>query len=174
MARNICAWISIIIILGNPLDRYEKMRVPPAFLPKHTIKPYDLRIHAKNDFLYVKKGKSICGLPQAGELVNKILKEIFSHAGYFEVPHTPSLWTHITRPVQFTLVEDDFDVKFTVKYHTDHLVRALKNNYKKSTDWTEGLYCVITLQWDKNQGRLDFSMTGYIKNQLKNISIKTH
>lgn len=55
--------------------------------------------------------------------------------GYFEVPHTPGLWKHIWRPVQFSLVVDDFSVKYIGKEHTEHLVAALKEDFTLSTDW---------------------------------------
>ena len=61
--------------LGTPLNRYEITRTPLAFSPKHTIKQYDLRKHENNDFVYVEIRKSIYVLPQAGELVNNLLKE---------------------------------------------------------------------------------------------------
>ena len=68
--------------------------------------------------------KDIYGLPQAGELTNKLLKERMDPAGYLEFTCTPILWAHITRPAQFNLVVDDFGVKYTVKEHIEHLVRA--------------------------------------------------
>ena len=102
------------------------------------------------------------GLPHTKAISSNILKERLALAGYFEVTHTPGMWTYITRPVQFTLVLDDSCVKFTSKEDTDHLVRALKNNYKIATDWTGLLYCGMVLQWDYEQCTLDFSRPGYI------------
>ena len=52
------------------------------------------------------------------------------------------------------------------------MVRYLKKNYKIAMDWTGGLNCGITLQWDYEQHTLDFSMPGYIKNNCKNTSMK--
>jgi len=59
--------------------------------------------------------KAICGLPQAGSLANKHLKERLEPHGYREVLHTPGLWKHKNRPVQFSLVVDDFGVKHVGK-----------------------------------------------------------
>ena len=91
------------------------MRAPLALLPDHTIEQYELKRHSNSDFVYVEIKKAIYGLPQAGALTNKLLKESLDPAGYFEVPHTPGLWIHITRPVQFTLIVYDFGVKFIGK-----------------------------------------------------------
>ena len=42
--------------------------------------------------------------------------------------HTPGLWRHVTRPVQFTLVVDDFGVKYVGKEHAVHLIKAIKKD----------------------------------------------
>ena len=48
---------------------------------------------------------------------------------------TPGFWTHAWSPMSFTLVVDDFGVKYVGKKNADHLVRFLKENYKISEDW---------------------------------------
>ena len=63
------------------------MRVPLSLLPGQKNDQYDLRRHAKNDFVYVERRKAVNGLPQAGVLANKLLKERLAPAGYFKVPH---------------------------------------------------------------------------------------
>ena len=153
--------------LGTPLDRFEYMRIPMDMFPQHIIDQYDLLPKAKNGFIYVEIRKAIYGLPQAGALANKLLKKRLAPAGYYEVPHTPGLWKHIHRPVAFSLVVDDFGVKYVGKAHADHLIRALKKDYEISEDWTGGLYCGITLKWDYEKRTLDFSMPGYIKAALE-------
>ena len=92
--------------------------------------------------------KAIYGLPQAGALANKLLKKRLAPAGYYEMPHTPGLWKHVSRPIAFTLVVDDFGVKYVSKKNADHLVTALKGKYKISKDWTGSLYCGIDLRSD--------------------------
>jgi hypothetical protein len=103
--------------LNTPLDRYEYMRVPLGLIPQHLIDQYDLTTKAKNGFVYCEIQKGIYGLPQAGILANKLLKKRLAKFGYFEVPNTPGLWRHIWRPIQFTLVVDDFGVKYVGKEH---------------------------------------------------------
>jgi hypothetical protein len=34
------------------------------------------------------------------------------------------------------------------KEHAHHLIDALEKYYTISKDWTDGLYCGITLKWD--------------------------
>jgi hypothetical protein len=49
----------------------------------------------------------------------------------------------------FTLVVDDFGVKYVRKEHADHLIASIRSTYRKFTeDWTGSLYCGISLDWD--------------------------
>ena len=106
--------------------------------------------------------------PQAGKLANEFLQKKLAPHGYYEVKHTPGLWKHITRPIQFTLVVDDFGVKYTRKKDAEHLLGILEKEFTAvSTDWEGALYCGITLEWDYNKRWLDISMPGYIKKVLK-------
>ena len=127
--------------------------MPPSIFPKHVTKQYDLRNKAKNGFIYLEIRRPIYGLPQAGALANKQLKEQLVPAGYYEVPHTLGLWKHISRPIQFTLVIDDFGVKYVGKQHSNHLIKVLTREYEISEDWTGGLYCGIDLEWDNEKQR---------------------
>jgi hypothetical protein len=103
------------------------------------------------------------GLPQAGILANKLLKKRLAKHGYFELPHTPGLFKHISRPVQFTLVVDDFGIKYVGEDNLQHLLNAIEQDYSISVDRTGGLYCSITLKWNYEQRYLDISMPGYAK-----------
>ena len=106
--------------------------------------------------------KGIYGLLQAGMLANNLLKKRLTKSGYFEVPHTPGLWKHITRPIHFTLVVDDFGIKYEGEEHAKHLLSALQKDYTLDVDWTGSLYCGIKLEWNYAQRTLDISMPGYI------------
>ena len=139
------------------------MWLPLKHFSQHTIDQYNLRENAKNGWVYVKIRKAIYGLPQAGKLANKQLKEHLGPAGYYEVAHTPGLFTHVTRPIQFSLVVDDFGVKYVGKEHADHLIKTLERHYDKIlVDWEGKLYCGITLKRNYSKRFLDISMPGYI------------
>ena len=92
--------------------------------------------HVKNGFVYLEIRKAIYGLPQAGILANKLLRQRLRPAGDYEVAHTPGLWKHVTRPTQFTLTVDDFGVKYVGKEHADHLITTLREHYDVEEDWT--------------------------------------
>jgi hypothetical protein len=72
----------------------------------------------------------------------------------------------VTRPIQFTLVVDDFGVQYVGAEHAQHTISALETEYTFSKDWIGGLYCGITLNWDYANKNVDLSMPGYIKYAL--------
>ena len=79
--------------------------------PKHVIQQYHLQGKEDNGLIYVEIRKAIYGLPPAGALANKLVKKILVPSGYYELPHTPGLWRHVSRPNIFTLVVEDVGVK---------------------------------------------------------------
>ncbi len=122
--------------------------------------------HAKNGFVYLKMRRAVWGLPQAGILANKLLQKRLLPHGYYECTQTPGLWRHLTRPISFTLVVDNFGVKYIGKEHIQHLITCLKEKYELTEDWTGNLYCGISLLWDYEARTLDISMLRYIKKLL--------
>ena len=103
------------------------------------------------------------GLPQAGILANPLLHERLATHGYHELQHTPGFWTHEMCDVWFTLVVDDFGIKYVGKEHADHLLVALGDKNTLETDWTGSLYVDTPLNWDYQQGHVDISMSTYVQ-----------
>ena len=94
--------------LCAPMDGYDYMLMKLTYFLEHVQQQYNLRPHAKNGYVYLKIQRPIYGLPQAGKLPNKYLQDKLCPHGYYEVSHTPVLWKHISRPINFYLVVDDF------------------------------------------------------------------
>ena len=153
--------------LTAPLDRYEYMKMPFDIFPEHTIEQYNLRDKVKDGYIYLECRRCIYGLPQSGALANQLLRQRLAPAGYYEVPHTPGLWKHVTRPIQFSLLVDDFGVKFVGEQHAQHLLTHLKHSYSVSEDWTGSLYAGINLDWDYTKRTLRISMPKYIPKLLQ-------
>ena len=85
------------------------------------------------------------GLPQAGIIAPKLLKKRLELHGYHQSDHTPGLWTHESRPISFSLIVDDFGVKYIGKEHADHLIAVLKEFYVVTEDWDGEKYCGINM-----------------------------
>ena len=153
--------------LTAPLDRYEYMKMPIGLFPSWIIEQYNLMEHVLNGFVYLEMRRAVWGLPQAGILANKLLRKRLLPHGYYECNNTPGLWKHSTRPISFTLVVDDFGVKYVGREHAEHLIACIKKTYELTEDWTGDLYCGIKLNWDYKARTVDLSMPGYIKNVLQ-------
>ena len=61
-------------------------------------------------------------VPQAGILANKRLKRKLEPFGYHKCKNTPGLWYHTTKSITFTLVFDDFGLKYVDKSDVEHLI----------------------------------------------------
>jgi hypothetical protein len=153
--------------LTAALEYFEYMRIPLELFPSWTVEQYNLNKHAYKGFVYIEMRRAVWGLPQAGILANKRLRRKLAPFGYFECVNTPGLWYHETRPISFTLVVDDFGVKYVGKEHADHLIESIKKTYTLTEDWSGDLYCGISLKWDYDARTVDISMPNYIKKKLQ-------
>ena len=79
-----------------------------------------------DDWFYLDIRKDILGFKQAGRIANDRLKAHLAKFGFAPVPITPALWKHDTKPLFFSLIVDDFGVKYIGKENTDHLIQALQ------------------------------------------------
>ena len=152
--------------LNTPMEQYEYMWIPVKYIPANIMQQYQLTPLIHNNMIMVEIRKGMYGLPQAGILANNRLQAHLASHGYIAARHTPGLFTHVTRPLAFTLVVDDFGVKFVGKEHAQHLIDTLSSLYTITTDWTGTLYCGLTLKWDYKNRTVDISMPGYVSRAL--------
>ena len=82
---------------------------------------------------------------------------------------TPGLWTHDWRPIYFTLVVNNFGVKYIENQHADHLVSEIKEHYNVTEDWEGKHYIGLIFDWDYVWRHVHISMLGYIPNALKSF-----
>ncbi len=87
--------------------------------------------------------------------------------GYQQSKLVPGLWKHDTRPIQFTLVVDDFGVSYEGKEHAQHLKNTLEEHYKLTCNWTGTQYIGIKFDWDYKKHQVHLSMPNYVKKALK-------
>jgi hypothetical protein len=120
--------------LGNPLPRFEYMKMLLSRFPEEIIQKYNLNALAVDGWVYIEIRKGMYGLKQAGLLANQLLQSRLAPFGYYPARHTPGLWLHKTRPISFTLIVDDFAVKYAGKQHAEHLRNALLRTNELKTD----------------------------------------
>jgi hypothetical protein len=70
------------------------------------------------------------------------------------------VWLHKTRQISFTLVVDDFAVKYVGKEHAHHLHNALLRSYEITTYWGGTVYSGMMLKWYYQKNTCDISMPG--------------
>jgi hypothetical protein len=116
--------------------------------------------------MYIEVQKCMYGLPQAGILANQLISRRLAIYVYHQTKFTPGLWRHVTLPIQFTLVVDDFGVQYVGKEHARHLIDAIETDYTVSKDWACGLYCGITLKWYYENKHVDLSMPDFMMDVL--------
>ena len=110
--------------------------------------------------------KGMYGLPQAGKIANDKLKLHRYKFGYKPASITPGIWRHQTCTLQFSLVGDDFGIKYERQEYITHLLDALKTNYKISKYWDGKLYCGLNLEWDYYKREVLVSMPNYLTKAL--------
>jgi hypothetical protein len=103
---------------------------------------------------------------QAGVIAQDLLTKRLNKAGYHQSKITPGYWQHDWQPISFTLVVDDFGVKYVNKDNVGHLMSSLSQDYTINTNWKGARYLGLTLDWDYLQCKVHLSMPGYIENAL--------
>ncbi|KAL7480512.1 hypothetical protein ACHAW6_006207 [Cyclotella cf. meneghiniana] len=100
--------------LMKPLKRPEFAKIKLSDIPEEIIHEY--KVHKKatpNGWVYIRCTHGMYGLPQVGSLSHDLLEKCLNEASYYQSPIVPGLWKQTTQPIQFTLVVDNFGVKYT-------------------------------------------------------------
>jgi hypothetical protein len=142
------------------------MKMLLSRFPEEIVNTYNLNALAVDGWVYIEIRKGMYGLKQTGLLATKLLQARLAPFGYYPARHTPGLWLHKTRPIAFSLIVDDFAVKYVGKQHADHLRNALLKMNKLTTDWATKVYSGMTLKWDYKNRTCDISIPGYVSNVL--------
>jgi hypothetical protein len=154
--------------LNTKLLTPEYMRIHSSMIPEEVLQDYDVKQYLDGDgYAYVKITGAIYGLAQSGYLANQDLIKNLAPFGYYPSKRTPGLWHHKTKAIKFSLVVDDFRVKYTKKEDAQHLLDAIAANYPVKADWAGTKYIGINLEWKYTEGEVKLSMKGYVPNALK-------
>jgi hypothetical protein len=161
------------LYLMTPLHCAKFIQIKLSDIPDKVIREYILReITTKNGSINIGAKRGVYGLPQAGLLANKHLKKSLNKHRYRQSKLVPGLWKHDIRPIQITLVADNFGIKYIGEEHAQHLKNALQEYYKLTCNWTGKRYIRITLDWDYNKHHVHLSMPNYVQKALKQFQHK--
>ena len=154
--------------LGTPLDRPEYMRIALKHVPPDIIERYQLQSFIHNGYLLMEITKGIYGLKQAGKLAQDMLTTHLAKHEYMQCPNTPCLFKHKTNSVAFTLVVDDFFIKYKDIKHAEHLIKSLSELYTITTLMgNTQKYIGITMLYNRKAKYIHWCMPGYVHKALK-------
>ena len=122
------------------------MRFSIKMISQEVIDHYNLTDKVTEDgWLYCEIRMAIYGLKESGKLVNVELKTVLVSKGYEPCPFTHGLYRHKTRPIAFSLVVDDFGVKYTNINNAEHLENTIKKYCPIKSNWKGDYYLGMTL-----------------------------
>ena len=142
--------------------RFKLRQIPKDFQEKYRLNSFV--DHA--GYVYAKINKALYGLKESGRIANEDIVDHLALHGYHESEYTCGLFKHHNRNITFTLVVDDFGIKWTKKADLDHLLSILELKYKMKVDMDAKQYVGIDLQWDYDKRELICSMDEYIDTAL--------
>ena len=159
--------------LGSEMSEVFFMWVSRKQIPADIIARYNLEPLFVDDMILVKIVKGMYGLPHAGKLAqDKLLPHLAKH-GYHQCPNTRCLFKHESRPISFTLVVDDFGIKFKGKEHAEHLLNAIKELYEITVDWTGSKYLGIVIDYNREKREMRLSMPKYVENAIERFGAQS-
>jgi hypothetical protein len=124
--------------LNTTMTRYKYMQLRIADMLEDVIEHYNLRDKATpNGYIYCEAQRGMYGLPQAGIIAQQLLEECLQKHGYCQSQMTPGLWKHDTCPISFSLVVNNFGVKYVGEENAQHLLDTVRKYYKCSCKWKE-------------------------------------
>ena len=102
---------------------------PSSLLDELGLSPFLQTDRYNKTFVYADIVKTVPGLKNSGLLSQNRLIRHLATCGYHQTA-TPMLFRHATRDISFTLVVDDFGVKYTALSDYNHLKSSLELLYK--------------------------------------------
>ena len=141
--------------------RFKLSQIPPEF-----IKAYGLdKLATPDGYVYAKVNKAWYGLKQAGKIAHDDLVKRLAEFGYRKTL-IEGYFVHETRDISFTLVVDDFLIKYQNKEDLTHLQDAIGKYYTLKVDLEAKQYVGINLKWDYDKRTVRLSMDGYVQQAL--------
>ena len=159
--------------LGTPLKRKEYVSIPLKYIPAGIVSKYNLETFISSDSILFEVSKCMYGLPQAGLLSHNHLIGHLALHGYIQDSNVPCLFTHITQDLQFTLVVDDFGVKYSNVADVYELVRILEMEWPIKLDLTGVKYLGYRLTWEYDVNRVTLDMPEYLPKVLARFASGT-
>ena len=153
--------------LESLLKEAEYVRFRIELIPTAIVTKYGLRALATPEgYVYARVNKAWYGLKQAGKIAHDDLVDRLKEAGYTKAPLAEGFFRHETRDIDFTLVVDDFLIRYSREEDLEHLRETIGKHYKFKVDMDARQYVGINLKWDYEKRTVRLSMDGYVRQAL--------
>jgi hypothetical protein len=83
------------------------------------------------------------------------------------MPKHPRTIQTRNQTIAFSLVVDNFGVKYVGLEHAQHLFDTLQSNYTVTADWDGNSFLGMKLDWVYTNMTVDISMPGYVAKALQ-------
>ncbi len=161
--------------LCTPMMRYEYMRLKLSNMPEDVVAHYHLLdIKTPNGYVYCKIRQGMYGLLQAGIIPRELLAKRLKEHGYNQSKTTPGLWTHEWCTITFSLVVNNFGLKYIGEAHAQHLIQAVQKHYTCLFEKEGERYCRLTIKWDYASKKVHLLMPLYVEKVLKRFQHPPH
>jgi hypothetical protein len=134
--------------LNSTLPEPEFVKFKVDLIPLNIIKHYNLEPLIHDGYIYAQINRAIYGLKQSGKIANQDLITHLGKHGYRPAAITEGLFVHETRPTAFSLVVDDFAIRYSTKEDAEHLINCIREKYPFKVDWEAKQYIGISLEWN--------------------------
>ena len=152
--------------LASDLPEAEYVRFRLDLIPEAIQIHYGLRAKAHNGYVYARVNKAWYGLKQAGKIAHDDLVQHLAAAGYHKTGLVEGYFKHEDRNISFTLVVDDFLIKYVNDTDLNHLITTMRAGYAFKVDADAKQYVGIALKWDYDRRTVRLSMPGYVRQAL--------
>ncbi len=150
------------------MSQYKYMRLKLADMPEDVIAHYKLlNIATPDGYVYCEIRQGMYSLPQAGIIAQEVLAKKLKDHSYSQSKTTPGLWKHKWHPVWFSLIVNNFGVKYIGEEHTQHLLQTVQQYFKCLFEPEGERYCGLTIKWDHPVKKVHILMPLYLENALK-------
>jgi hypothetical protein len=119
-------------------------------------------------YIVFRINKTMYGLKEAGKLSNLRLVSLLSTFGFYETT-TPCLFKHVSRPILFVLVVEDFGVKYTNRSDFDFLVSCLSTLYHAKADLIASKFLGFSVSHNRTARTFNVSYPGYASHLLARL-----
>jgi hypothetical protein len=87
--------------------------------------------------------------------------------GYHQAKATPCMFKNDNNTVFFSLVVDDFGIKYSNTEDVNHYISTLKSLYELKIDWQGSKYLGFTIKFDHDMLTVSLSMPDYVPKMLQ-------